>query len=501
MSDTRADVESRGEPRSERPAESSAQASRLAVLLNHPLSTYYLLLGTTLLLLALGLIMVLSASSIESFRVFGSAYTLAQRQAMFAVAGVVAMLFAARTSVQFWRGFAWVLFGLAFGLLVAVLFIGVEVAGQRNWIEIIGPFRLQPSEFAKLALVVWGASLLSQKRRSLDSWGSLLLPLLPVAAAMMVLVLMEGDFGNTLMLAAITVGMLFAAGAPLRLFAVLFAVGAIAVVLLTLAAPYRMQRFTSWLDPGADPLGFGWQLTQGQYALGTGGFWGVGLGASREKWGSLPAAHTDFIFPVIGEELGLVGSLTVLGLFAILAFAIFRLARTTQDPFVRLASAGVGSWIVVQAVAQHRCRARPAADHWGAAPAGVVRRIVTHPHSGGAGHAHGVRQGRARCAAGTASPEHGRVAPAALRWRSCSRPAGRVVTSNRPSTWPMPSAGRIRTSASSFSAATAEWRAPSCLPAATTSSPCPASRCPVGPVATSFASLRGSMRPCARPPG
>ncbi len=323
---------------------------RLALLLNHPLSTYYLLLGTTLLLLVLGLIMVLSASSIESFRVFGSAYTLAQRQAMFAVLGVVAMLFAARTSVQFWRGFAWVLFALAFGLLVAVLIVGVEVAGQRNWIEIVGPFRLQPSEFAKLALVVWGASLLSRNSRQYESWRSLLVPLLPVSGAMMALVLMEGDFGNTLMLAAITMGMLFAAGAPLRLFAILMSVGAVAILMLTLAAPYRMQRFTSWLDPGADPLGFGWQVTQGQYALGTGGFWGVGLGASREKWGNLPEAHTDFIFPVIGEELGLVGSLAVLALFGILAFAIFRLSRNTRDPFVRLASAGVGSWIVIQAV-------------------------------------------------------------------------------------------------------------------------------------------------------
>ncbi len=325
------------------------QTGRLALLLNHPLSTYYLLLGATLLLLALGLVMVLSASSIESFRVFGSAYTLAQRQGMFAVLGVVSMLFAARTSVQFWRGFAWVLFAIAFALLVLVLFIGVEVAGQRNWIDIIGPFRLQPSEFAKLALVVWGASLLSQPSRRMDSWKSLLVPLLPVAVVMMLLVLMEGDFGNTLMLAAITMGMLFAAGAPLRLFAIMLAFGAGAIVLVTLAAPYRMQRFTSWLDPGADPLGFGWQVTQGQYALGTGGFWGVGLGASREKWGSLPEAHTDFIFPVIGEELGLVGSLTVLALFGLLAFAIFRLARNTDDAFVRLASAGVGSWIVIQA--------------------------------------------------------------------------------------------------------------------------------------------------------
>lgn len=328
--------------------EGRKRPGRLAILLQHPLSTYYLLLGTTLLLLVLGLIMVLSASSIESFRIFGSSYTLAQRQAMFAVLGVVAMLLASRTSVEFWRGFSWVLLIVAFVLLGAVLVIGVEVAGQRNWIEIIGPFRLQPSEFAKIALVVWGAAQLT--RKPLDSWRSLLLPVLPVAAVMIALVLAEGDVGNTLMLTAITMGLFFAAGAPARLFAILGAAVVTGVLLLTLAAPYRMQRFTSWLNPDADPLGFGWQLNQGQYALGTGGFWGVGLGASREKWGSLPEAHTDFIFPVIGEELGLVGTLTVLGLFALLAFAIFRLSRRTADPFVRLAAAGVGAWIVVQAV-------------------------------------------------------------------------------------------------------------------------------------------------------
>lgn len=332
------------------PTRPTARNGRIAVLLRHPLSTYYLLLGTTLLLLVLGLIMVLSASSIESFRVFGSAYTLAQRQLLFAVVGVVAMVLASRTSVQFWRGFAWVLMAIAFTLLITVLVIGVEVAGQRNWIELFGPFRVQPSEFAKIALVVWGANLLSRRDKRLDSWSSLLLPLLPVAGGMMVLVLLEGDFGNTLMLAAITAGILFAAGAPMRLFAALGGALLGGVLLLTLAAPYRMERFTSWLNPDADRLGFGWQVSQGQLALGTGGFWGVGLGASREKWGSLPEAHTDFIFPVIGEELGLAGSLAVLALFALLAFAIFRLARSTADPFVRLAAAGVGSWVVVQAV-------------------------------------------------------------------------------------------------------------------------------------------------------
>jgi len=332
------------------PARPTVRTGRVAELLRHPLSTYYLLLGTTLLLLILGLIMVLSASSIESFRVFGSAYTLAQRQLLFAVIGVVAMILASRTHVQFWRGFAWVLMVLAFVLLVAVLVIGVEVAGQRNWIELFGPFRVQPSEFAKIALVVWGANLLSRRDKRLDSWSALLMPLLPVAGAMMILVLLEGDFGNTLMLAAITAGILFAAGAPMRLFAALGGALLAGVLLLTLAAPYRMERFTSWLNPDADRLGFGWQVSQGQLALGTGGFWGVGLGASREKWGSLPEAHTDFIFPVIGEELGLAGTLAVLALFALLAFAVFRLARNTSDPFVRLAAAGVGSWVVVQAV-------------------------------------------------------------------------------------------------------------------------------------------------------
>jgi cell division protein FtsW len=331
-------------------AHAGGAVSRVGTLLNHPLSTYYLILGATLLLLVLGLVMVLSASSIESYRVHGSPYTLAQRQALFAVLGVIGMFFAARTSVQFWRGLALPIIGAAFVLLVAVLIIGVEVAGQRNWIEIIGPFRLQPSEFAKLALVVWGATILSRSGRFVRSWSALLVPLIPVAASMMLLVLLEGDFGNTIMLTAITAGMLFAAGAPMRLFAVLAGVGAIGVVLVTLAAPYRMQRFTSWLDPEADRLGFGWQVSQGQYALGTGGFWGVGLGASREKWGSLPEAHTDFIFPVIGEELGLFGTMSVLLLFAVLAFAVFRLSRNTRDPFVRLAAAGVGSWIVVQAV-------------------------------------------------------------------------------------------------------------------------------------------------------
>ncbi|MDP2288997.1 MAG: putative lipid II flippase FtsW [Actinomycetota bacterium] len=327
-----------------------ARQSRVKYLLGHPLSTYYLIGGSSVLLLLLGLVMVLSASSIESYRIFGSSYTLAQRQALFGVIGLIGLYFTARVSVQFWRGTARWIFLVAIVLLIAVLIVGVSVAGQRNWIELFGPFRVQPSEFAKFALVVWGADQLARKEHYHANLKQLLIPLLPVAGLFMVLVLLEGDFGNTLMLAAITCGMLFAAGAHWKFFASFAGAGILGVWVLTLAAPYRMERFTSWLNPGSDPLGVGWQLTQGHYALGTGGVLGVGLGASREKWGALPEAHTDFIFSVIGEELGLIGTLSVLILFAVLAFAVFRLTRTTSDPFVRLASAGVGSWIVVQAI-------------------------------------------------------------------------------------------------------------------------------------------------------
>ena len=332
------------------PVEKQTPTNRVYLLFNHPLSTYYLLMGATLLLLVLGLIMVLSASSIESLKFSGSSYTLFVRQLMFAVGGVIMMFIVARrTSIQFWRGISVGLLGFAVITLVVVLVIGVSVAGQKNWIDLFGPFRFQPSEFAKLALVVWGADQLSRNLRERYSWKTLLVPVLPVALVMMGLIILEGDFGNTFLLGVIFLGMMFAAGAPMRLFVYAACAAAVGMFVATLAAPYRMERFTAWLDPNADPLGAAYQVNQGQLALGSGGFLGLGVGASREKWGSLPEAHTDFIFSVIGEELGLVGTITIILLFAILAFAIFRLSRTSNDRFVRFAAAGVGCWIVGQA--------------------------------------------------------------------------------------------------------------------------------------------------------
>lgn len=319
--------------------------------LDHPLSAYVMLLGATLLLLLLGLVMVLSASSVLSLRTTGSAYTLAERQTLFAAIGLPLMFLASRLPVSFYRRLAWPLLFFALVGLVAVLIpgIGVNARGHQNWIPIFGPFRLQPSEFAKLALVVWTADLLARKQSIMNQWKHLLIPLVPVSLLVVGLILLEGDLGTTLVVLPIILVLLFVAGAPGRLFAVA-GVGVVAMVaLMAYEKPYRMRRLTAFLHPSQDPSGASYQVLHGWYSLANGGWFGVGLGASREKWGALPEAHTDFIFAVVGEELGLIGTFLVLLLFAILGFAAIRLALRTEDVFVRLASAGVMAWLLFQA--------------------------------------------------------------------------------------------------------------------------------------------------------
>ncbi len=317
----------------------------------HPASIYYLMLGSTLFLLALGLVMVWSASAIDSLRDTGGSTDLFMKQALFGALGLIGMFVATRLPTATVRALAWPLLLIALGALVLVLIpgIGVSVHGQQNWIE-LGPFRVQPSEFAKLALVAWGADVLTRKHRRVMDWPTLLIPIVPVASAMIILVVMEGDFGNAMILGIILAGMLFAVGAPLRLFAFMGAAGLAGVALMSVGAEYRLRRWTAFLDQDADTLDGAWQVTQGMYAMGTGGWWGVGIGASREKWGTLPAAHTDFILPVIGEELGLIGTLTVLALFGVLIFAVLRLAKEAPDRFVRLLAAGIGTWLIIQVI-------------------------------------------------------------------------------------------------------------------------------------------------------
>jgi len=320
-------------------------------LLRRPLAPYYLLVGATCLLLALGLVMVLSASSITSYADSGSSFTIGARQALWVVLGIPAMWLASRMPIVFYRRISYPLLFLSFFLLILVLVpgIGVEVNGNRNWIDVGGPFRIQPSEFAKFALVLWGADLLARKERTLGQWRHVVIPLLPVAGALLLLVLLGGDLGTSLVLMAITGALMFFAGAPMRLLTLIAGAGLSLVALMSMTQGYRRERFRGWLDPSSDPLGAGWQALHGTYALASGGWWGLGLGAGREKWGGLPEAHTDFIFAVIGEELGLFGTLIVLVLIGLICFSGLRIALHTPDTFVRLAAAAATTWIIVQA--------------------------------------------------------------------------------------------------------------------------------------------------------
>ena len=319
---------------------------------NFEQNLYYAILISTLSLLAIGLVMVLSASTQISVNQTGNQFQIATRQLMFAVIGLVLMFFVSKLPVSFFIKWANLFIFIAILLLLVVLIpsVGISVAGQRNWINIYGGFRLQPSEFAKLAIIIWGAAVLSQKIKKSDlTWNQLLMPVYWVGLGITVLVVAQGDVGTALIILPIVLALYFAAGAPLILNLVNALLGLLAVAVLTIQAPYRMQRWISWRDPFADPEGAGWQIIQGQYALAQGGIFGLGLGASRQKWGWLPAAHTDFIFAVVGEELGLVGTFFVLFLFIVLILASLTLARKTKNTFTRIYATGVAGWILFQA--------------------------------------------------------------------------------------------------------------------------------------------------------
>jgi cell division protein FtsW len=317
-----------------------------------PLAPYYLILGSTVMLTALGLVMVLSASSVESYAANGSSWVIGQRQAIFVAVGIPVLLVSSRLPVRWFRRLAFPLLVATLVLLVLVLVpgIGVSVQGNQNWIDVGGPFRIQPSELAKLALVIWGADLLTRKRKLLHQQKHVLIPLIPVAALVIGLVLLGSDLGTSLILMAIVAGLLFFAGAPMRVFFGLATPVLLLVAFMTFERSARLSRLQSFLDPFADYPGAGWQAAHSMFALASGGWWGVGLGASREKWGTLPEAHTDFIFAIIGEELGLVGTITVLLLFGALILGALRIALTTDDMFVRFAAAGMVVWIGVQMI-------------------------------------------------------------------------------------------------------------------------------------------------------
>ncbi|WP_105968515.1 putative lipid II flippase FtsW [Streptomyces geranii] len=322
---------------------------------DRPLTAYYVILGGSLLITVLGLVMVYSASQITALQLSKPGTFFFRKQLLAATIGGVLLFSASRMPVKLHRALAYpILAGSVFMMiLVQVPGIGVSINGNQNWISLGGSFLIQPSEFGKLALVLWGADLIARKedKRLLTQWKHMLVPLVPVTFMLLGLIMLGGDMGTAIILTAVLFGLLWLAGAPTRLFVGVLSVAAFIGMVLIKTSPNRMARFQCI---GATEPGTGanscWQAVHGIYALASGGLFGSGLGASVEKWGQLPEAHTDFIFAVTGEELGLAGTLSVLALFAALGYAGIRVAGRTEDPFVRYAAGGVTTWITAQAV-------------------------------------------------------------------------------------------------------------------------------------------------------
>ena len=324
-----------------------ARRAVLKSLFDLELTSYYLLVGAVLLLLGIGLLEVFSASSVNNLVNGRPMLSSIQNQAISAVLGLALMWGASRLPPRAYRTLAYpALVGTVLALLL-VLAVGSSHNGNKNWL-IIGPLTVQPSEFAKLALVLWGADLLVRKEKLLTTWDHLLVPLVPGAVVIIALVMMGGDMGTSIIIVAIVFCLLFTAGAPGRLFSILLCSAVGLATLAILMRPSRVRRFTNFLSPENDPGGTGYQAIHAFQALASGGWFGEGLGASKQRWGQLPEVQTDMIFAIIGEELGLIGALTVLGLFLTLAYAGIRMALRTTDPFVRLVSASVTVWLAAQ---------------------------------------------------------------------------------------------------------------------------------------------------------
>ncbi|MFM8673236.1 MAG: putative lipid II flippase FtsW [Candidatus Nanopelagicus sp.] len=328
----------------------SSLTNRGSGLLIRPELPYYLIIWSTVFLSGLGLIMVLSASTVTSLEENGNAYTIFIRQLTFLVIGSFAFFWAFRVHGIVWPKIA--RYALSISIIILLLpfvpGLGKNISGNRSWIEIAG-FTLQPSEFAKLLLILWCALQLRKigDVAALGSTGKMLLPGLFLVE---ILIILERDLGTALLVLIIFIGILFISGAPLKYF---IGVGIGAVIVggaFVLSSTYRMNRFVALFDPFDERVYkfAGWQPAHSIMGLASGGVWGSGLGASKQKWSNLAAAHTDFIFSVIGEELGLLGTLMVLALYAALIYSILRVALRTKDNFSRYACAGIACWFIAQ---------------------------------------------------------------------------------------------------------------------------------------------------------
>jgi len=322
-----------------------------ANFLSKPTASYLLILGCTGALAGLGLVMVLSASSVTSLSESGNTFEIFLKQLLFLVVGILISIVAMRMKLAHWESLARMALPIgAIALFLPIVF-GQTINGNRNWIP-LGPFTLQPSEFAKLALILYCAlqlrKHLERKAKGLQSNAIGMVSIGTVG--FLILILAGRDLGTAIIVAGIVFGMLFISGVNLKVLLSISGIFAVGGLALAVSNPARLRRFSAVIDPFAPEIYklAGWQPAHSLMSLASGGLFGVGIGASKQKWANLAEAHTDFIFSVIGEELGLLGTLTVVFLFATLIFAIFRVAITTKDLFQKYVVTGIGCWIILQ---------------------------------------------------------------------------------------------------------------------------------------------------------
>lgn len=351
------DKEAKAEKKADKPhkakndkAGEGGSYGRFGAWLGRPMTSFHLIIAVAGLLTTLGLIMVLSASGVRSYDADGSAWVIFGKQVLWTVIGLVACYASLRMSVRFIRRVAFTGYVVTVILLVLVLVPGIGnlANGSRKWFVVAG-FSMQPSELAKIAFAIWGAHMLAARRLERASLRELLIPLVPAAVIALALIVAQPDLGQTVSLGIILLALLWYAGLPLRVFVTSLLAVFVAGAVLAMSAGYRSDRVRSWINPENDPQDTGYQARQAKFALAHGGIFGDGLGQGVAKWNYLPNAHNDFIFAIIGEELGFIGAFALLVLFGLFAYTGMRIARRSADPFLRLLTATTTMWVLGQA--------------------------------------------------------------------------------------------------------------------------------------------------------
>lgn len=318
-------------------------------ILTRPELPYFLIIWSTIFLCALGLTMVLSSSTVTSLQESGNSYSIFIRQFLFLILGAATAYWAFKVQGAIWLRLAKVSLTISIFILLLPFIpnLGKNINGNRNWIEIAG-FTLQPSEFAKFGLILWCAFQL--RRIDLVAGKNPIGLILPGLVVIEGLIILEKDLGTALLVLIIFGGILFVSGAPIKNFIAVAILASVISAVLIFSNSYRMSRFAALFDPFDERYYkfSGWQPAHSIMGLASGGLWGSGLGASKQKWANLAEAHTDFIFSVIGEELGLLGTLLVLALYAALIYSMLRIAIKTKDDFSRYATAGIACWFIAQ---------------------------------------------------------------------------------------------------------------------------------------------------------